>query len=61
MDQYLNQEWQYEVAFPFRYAKLQGWGTLCFPEHFTPREQFALLPFAEKNSLLQIVLLQFAP
>ena len=28
---------------------------------FTPREQFALLPFAKKNCLLQIVLLQFAP
>ena len=38
-----------------------GGGTLCFPEHFTPREHFAFLTFAQKNSLLQIGLVQFAP
>ena len=41
--------------FPF-----QGWRTLCFKEHFTQKEHFALLHLAQKNSLLQIGLLQFA-
>ena len=37
-----------------------GWRTLCFREHFTQKEHFALLHLAQKNSLLQIGLLQFA-
>ena len=34
-----------------------------FPSHnyFTPQDHFTLLTFAQKNSLLQIGLLQFAP
>ena len=38
-----------------------GWDTLCFPENFTLQEHFALLTFAQKNSLLQIGLVHFAP
>ena len=37
-----------------------GWRTLCFKEHFTQKEHFALLHLAQKNSLPKIGLLQFA-
>ena len=38
-----------------------GWWTLCTQTHFTFWQHFALLTFAQKNSLLQIGLLQFTP
>ena len=43
------------------YRDAHGWRTLCFKEHFTQKEHFALLHLAQKNSLLQIALLQFTP
>ena len=57
----INHVWSlfYETLVVLKYHR-QGWGTLCFPEHFTVWKPFAFLPFAQKNSLLQIGLLQFA-